>query len=173
MLPLRCNIPDIFSPSKQLILSSSGTTYYVNARARPSLRPPQRQQMDGVIHGLLPEPPLAPVDEHLGHRCSFITPEASHVVVFAHRFHPVLHQTVIFRLSLGLNPPPPTCVSLEGLNPFSSILSLLFFSSRVLSGRNGTLRVKKRGGESIIKARRLRAHRRMVSPSLVCTEDHS
>lgn len=57
-------------------------------------------------------------------------------------FHPVLHQTVKFQFCLGLN--PLMCVSLEGLNLFLLFSLFSFLSLRVLSGRNGTLCVKKR-----------------------------
>lgn len=83
-----------------------------------------------------------------------------------------LHQTVKFQFSLGLY--PPMCVSLEGLNLFLLFSVFFFFElTRLLSGRNGTLCVKKRDSESIIKAHRLYAQRQMVSPFSVCVEDHS
>lgn len=89
------------------------------------------------------------------------------VVFFPHLFHPLTpklrrNSTVWWR-----NPPDVHFPSKDSTS-FLPILSLLFLSSRVLSGWNGTLCVKKRGSESIIKARRLHAQRRMVSPSSVC-----
>lgn len=43
---------------------------------------------------------------------------------FLSLFHLILHQTVKFQFSLGLN--PPTYISLEGLTPFL-LFSLFFF----------------------------------------------
>lgn len=48
-------------------------------------------------------------------------------------FHPVLHQTVKFQFSLGLN--PLMCVSLEGLAPFL-LFSLFFFYKLASSFRS-------------------------------------
>lgn len=71
----------------------------------------------------------------------------------------------------------PRCVfpSKDSTSFFYSLSSSFFFFelARLLSGRNGTLCVKKRDSESIIKAHRLYAQRRMVSPFSVCAEDHS
>lgn len=125
-----------------------------------------------IIHALWTEPPLAPSNERFERPCSFITSKTSHDLLS------FLISFILFSTKLLNFFPPSAWASIPTTfafpsKDFSSILSLLFLSSRALSGRNGTLCVKKRGSESIIKARRLHAQRRMVSPSSVCAEHHS
>lgn len=112
VLPLHCNILDIFNLSKQLILSSFGKAHYVNAQTRRLLQPPQRHNKlktrrkhnrissravsrttIGTFKRTIWTPLLFYYLLSIKRSVGFFSP---------HLFHPVLLQTAEFLLSLGV-----------------------------------------------------------------------